>query len=125
MEIFVPTPWQSAVCLRHDNFIKAKKIVRKGNFKGSYLDFYCCLNVLAINCAVFRPLIPVSMLYYQSIEHSYYMGYYLVKPVLTTDAGVIRYPALASHFKVEAEDLHLGERMGICDLGPVHGRIRS
>ena len=25
------------------------------------------------------------------------MGYYLVKPVLTTDAGVIRYPALASH----------------------------
>ena len=32
------------------------------------------------------------------------MGYYLLKPVLTTDAGVIRYPALASFTRREAED---------------------
>jgi hypothetical protein len=49
----------------HENFITAKKFVRKGNFKGSYLDFYL-LTFLAINGAVFL-LVPASMLYWSKL----------------------------------------------------------
>jgi hypothetical protein len=52
----------------HENFITAEKFVRKGNFKGSYLDFYW-FTFLAINWPI-SPLVPASILYWSLLRTS-------------------------------------------------------
>jgi hypothetical protein len=52
----------------HENFVTAKKFVRKGNFKGSYLDF-CWFTFLAINWAL-SPLVPASILYWSKLAEN-------------------------------------------------------